>query len=72
MARLMEYAKQWTGAKSPEVVTSVLATHINVLIYAYSFWCTQPILPFLVTVFPLSPSGVARWCRVSVLNMKRI
>ena len=44
------------GARSSAAIGSMLLVHGNIVAYAFAYWCTQPILPFLVKT--LSPDPV--------------
>lgn len=40
--------RNWIGASSAETVVPLLAVHVNIAVYAFGFWLTRPVEPFLL------------------------
>jgi hypothetical protein len=59
---------QFLGARDASSASTLLLVHANIVAYAFAYWLTQPMLPFLTKQLGASDvifgwlSRCSRWC----------
>jgi hypothetical protein len=53
--RLWEKIGNFYGAKDSTYAWPMALVHVNIMLYAFTFWLTRPVLPYLSTELGASP-----------------